>query len=71
MLADTAVQAGLAAALSVPAARLELAVALSSIFSAPALALLLRRPQEERATETARLGQLVLGEAGPPVRCSQ
>lgn len=58
-------QHGAAVAVSgVPDARLEVVVALSSVFSAPALALLLRQPESTRESEVARLGRLVLGE--PP-----
>ena len=46
----------------VPDAQLEVAVALSSVFSAPALALLLRQPQSTRDEEVMRLGRVVLGE---------
>ncbi len=46
----------------IPSAQLEVAVALSSVFSAPALALLLRQPETFRKEEITRLGRLVLGE---------
>ena len=56
-------QHGAAAAVSgEPDARLEVVVALSSVFSAPALALLLRQPESTREDEVLRLGRLVLGE---------
>ena len=42
--------------------RLEVVIALSSVFSAPALALLLRQPESTRECEVKRLGRLVLGE---------
>ena len=51
-----------AAVSGVPDARLEIVVALSSVFSAPALALLLRQPESTRESEVLRLGRLVLGE---------
>lgn len=61
VLAAVAAEAGLAAGLDSPEVYTELAAALGSVFSAPALALLLRLPGAERKDELARLGRLMLG----------